>query len=201
MEQVLAVPTPILMEQAQFRNGWSDNTDLRIILDRSIFLDRDLAEHDPRFKQLIPYCVIEAEGHVLAYRRSTKGGESRLYGRSSIGIGGHVNSGDDRDGDNRHTYERAVQRELLEELRCPGTLDAHRFVAGMVNEDKTDVGAVHVGIVHVVRLQRIDELDLCSLAPEIESPGFWPARDIADFDQRLFEMWSRIVIRKLPEII
>ena len=201
MEQVLAVPTPILMEQAQFRNGWSDNTDLDLILDRSIFLDRELAEQDPRFKQLIPYCVIEAEGHVLTYRRSTKGGESRLYGRSSIGIGGHVNSGDDRDGDNRHTYERAVQRELLEELRCPGILDAHRFVAGMVNEDKTDVGAVHVGIVHVVRLNSLDALEVEYVAREIEGAGFWPTSDLIGFDLRLFELWSQIVINKLPEII
>ena len=45
-----------------------------------------------RLKQLISYCLLENEkGEILVYERLSGGGEERLHGQSSIGVGGHMN--------------------------------------------------------------------------------------------------------------
>ena len=49
-------------------------------------------EEDPSYKQLISYCLLENEkNEILVYKRLSDGGESRLHGQSSIGVGGHMN--------------------------------------------------------------------------------------------------------------
>ncbi len=46
-------------------------------------------EEDPSYKQLISYCLLENEhGEILVYERLSGGGEARLHGQSSIGVGG-----------------------------------------------------------------------------------------------------------------
>src|SRR5262245_66513838 len=67
----------------------------RTFLDRlgeaGFFVERERAERTPAWKQLIPYCVVAADERVLLMRRRAKGGEARLYGKLSIGVGGHIN--------------------------------------------------------------------------------------------------------------
>jgi predicted NUDIX family phosphoesterase len=60
------------------------------------FADRPAAESDPSRKQIIPYAVVLRGDQVFAAERLTGGGESRLHGKLSIGIGGHVNPIDER---------------------------------------------------------------------------------------------------------
>src|ERR671935_2558636 len=61
----------------------------------NFFLPRAQAEHDPTHKQLIPYVLVAFEGKVLHYVRGKKAGEQRLVAKGSIGIGGHMNEGDE----------------------------------------------------------------------------------------------------------
>src|ERR1700761_6360897 len=86
--------------------------------ENNFFAPRSAAETDPGFKQIIPYALLVHEGRVLHYVRGKKAGEQRLVSKGSIGIGGHMNDGDEGlfslDG---AAYEAAVQREVGEELK------------------------------------------------------------------------------------
>jgi len=117
------------------------------------FIVRSEAETNPAFKQLIPYVIISCDGKILSYVRGKRAGEARLVGLRSIGIGGHINPDDEMpllESDFRDVYLTAVQREVAEEVAIEGT---HRdTVVALINDDSTDVGKVHLGIVHHWRL-------------------------------------------------
>jgi predicted NUDIX family phosphoesterase len=117
------------------------------------FLPRPQAEEDPAYKQLIPYVLITDGERYLSYVRGRRAGEQRLVGHRSIGIGGHINPADDMplfDSDYRETYRAAVEREVAEEV----VVDAAHTdrVVALLNDDSTEVGSVHLGIVHYWRI-------------------------------------------------
>jgi len=117
------------------------------------FIVRSEAETNPDFKQLIPYVIISCDGKILSYVRGKRAGEARLVGLRSIGIGGHINPDDEMpllESDLHDAYLTAVQREVAEEVAIEsGHRDA---VVALINDDSTDVGKVHLGIVHHWRL-------------------------------------------------
>ncbi len=115
------------------------------------FIPRSRAEQDPTFKQLIPYVILTHGGKYLTYIRGKRAGETRLVGKRSIGIGGHINPIDDQmplfDTDFREAYQRAVDREVAEEI----SVDTNHTdsVVALLNDDSNEVGQVHLGIVHL----------------------------------------------------
>jgi predicted NUDIX family phosphoesterase len=122
----------------------------------TFFLSRDVAETDPGRKQIIPYVILECEGKVLFYVRGRRTAETRLSAKGSIGFGGHISTTDVslfHDGDRRawEMYRDAADREIREELHVDTSYD-ERLVA-VLNDDSTEVGQVHFGIVHVWRLK------------------------------------------------
>ncbi len=161
------------------------------------FMRRSLAEDDPAFKQLIPYAIFRHAGRILQYTRGKGGGEARLHAKRSIGIGGHINPLDASAGDismDHAAYERALRREIAEELeiRQPYT---HR-VAALLNDDETDVGRVHLGVVHMIDLESAEikakETDILDLAFE--------APDELRKNREHFETWSQICIHHLDQL-
>ena len=155
----------------------------------SRFLPRPDMENDPSFKQIIPYVIFRCRDRVFSYTRGTSQGEARLHAKRSIGVGGHV---DEADADGRATldaYEAALVRELDEEivLGSIGTI----LRVGLINDDSTPVGRVHLGVVHVCDLDR----------PEVtpREDGLADARFVAieelrgDLDQ--LETWSQIALK------
>jgi len=112
------------------------------------FVRRADAEKDPSLKQLIPYVLMEHAGKVLSYVRGKKSGESRLVAKRSIGIGGHINPVDEMPlfGDFREAYLNAVKREVDEEVVVETGYSER--VAALINDDSTEVGSVHLGVVH-----------------------------------------------------
>jgi predicted NUDIX family phosphoesterase len=126
---------------------------LGVILSRgnNFFLPRVRAEKDPAHKQIIPYTVLAFEDKVLHYVRGKKAGEQRLVSKGSIGIGGHMNEGDESlFALDEQAYRAGVEREVNEEIKI-GTQFEDRIVA-LLNDDTTEVGRVHLGIVHVFKL-------------------------------------------------
>src|SRR5262245_62773015 len=91
---------------------------LRGLCEHGFFVERTRAERTPAWKQVIPYCVVEHEGRVLLLRRRAKGGEARLHGKFSIGVGGHVNPVDHTEGEAIVT--EAARREIAEEIELDG---------------------------------------------------------------------------------
>jgi predicted NUDIX family phosphoesterase len=119
----------------------------------NFFLSRAKAETDPSHKQIIPYVLIAHADKVLHYVRGKKAGEQRLVAKGSIGIGGHLNDMDESlFAWDEAAYRAGVEREVNEEIRI-GSGFEDKIVA-LLNDDTTEVGRVHLGVVHVFRLEQ-----------------------------------------------
>src|SRR5256884_1613560 len=112
-----------------------------------LYLNRSDAEHDLRYKQLIPYVLIIGRGRILRYRRGRGGQETRLHGLYSVGIGGHISEEDHGLFSDDRGYQDGMRRELMEEVAINEVKDA---AVAVINDDSTEVGTVHFGVVHVV---------------------------------------------------
>src|SRR3954463_4210059 len=117
----------------------------------NFFLPRAQAENDPGYKQIIPYALITHGNQVLHYVRGKKAGEQRLVAKGSIGIGGHMNDTDESlFAFDENAYRAGVEREVNEEINMSSAFEDR--VVALLNDDTTEVGRVHLGIVHVFKL-------------------------------------------------
>src|SRR5580692_12761423 len=111
------------------------------------YLNRSEAELDKRYKQLIPYVLLICDDRILRYRRGKGGQETRLHGLYSVGVGGHISEEDTGLFSEGPGYHEAMRRELMEEVAIDVTKE---MAVAVINDDSTDVGYVHLGIVHIV---------------------------------------------------
>lgn len=119
---------------------------------------RATLEEMPEFRQIIPYIVLKVGDQYVHYTRTPKGGEERLHGKVSIGLGGHVDLEDIRfNGNNIHLVETlndAARREVMEEIGVG--VDASGVIraqwVGLVAANITSVDFVHIGVVAVWEL-------------------------------------------------
>jgi predicted NUDIX family phosphoesterase len=112
------------------------------------FRRRAEMETDPSMKQIIPYMIVRHGSQLFLFQRTTAGGEPRLHGKFSIGVGGHINRLDV--GGASDPVDAGLRRELEEEL-CIGGAWRARLV-GVLNDDTNAVGQVHFGLVHIVEV-------------------------------------------------
>lgn len=191
-ERVLVIPTLLFHELGYFQ-GFNGEVRpyLSTLFDRghTLFLPRAEAEEDPSYKQLIPYCLFRCAGKILHYRRGSGAGEGRLLGKRSIGIGGHISEEDA--GGSDHPYEVGMRREIAEEVELRS--DARESILGLINDDETAVGRVHLGVVHVFDLQ---EPRVIAREETIASVGFSEPAELADSAAE-FETWSQICLAEL----
>lgn len=153
-ENILVVKRALFDELGSFEGlNFEPQKYLNALLSRgnNFFLARRLAETDPSHKQIIPYVLVAFQDKVLYYVRGKKAGEQRLVAKGSIGIGGHMNETDESlFALDEAAYRAGVEREVNEEIRI-GAPFQDRIVA-LLNDDSTEVGQVHLGIVHVFKL-------------------------------------------------
>ena len=195
-ERVLVVPAAELDRLGRFQGFCGDADRYLGALLVPEFMDyrpRSEVEEDPSLKQIIPYVVFRCGDSVFCYRRGKSQGESRLHRRRSLGVGGHVA---EADADGRKTieaYEMALKRELDEEVRVdsPGRMTR----VGLINDDSTPVGSVHLGVVHVVDLERPE---VTPLEEGLAEPEFVKISELREsWDE--FETWSQICIASFLE--
>jgi predicted NUDIX family phosphoesterase len=143
-------------------------------------------EADPSFKQVIPYLVLRDGERWFLMRRTKGGGDARLHDRWSIGVGGHLNPGD---GD----VAGGLAREWAEELVAD--FEPAYAPVGLLNDDTTPVGSVHVGFVYVadaggrpVAIRETDKLE-----------GSFATTDEVAAVRDGLETWSRLVFDALTE--
>ena len=131
-----------------------------------VYLNRSEAELDKRYKQLIPYVLILCNGRILRYRRGKGGQETRLHGLFSVGVGGHISEEDHGLFSSDRGYQDGMRRELMEEVAIGDVKDA---AVAVINDDSTEVGYVHFGVVHVVQVadEKITEWITPALIAEI----------------------------------
>src|SRR5437016_12637604 len=117
----------------------------------NFFLPRAQAENDPTHKQIVPYAILAFKDKVLYYVRGKKAGEQRLVAKGSIGIGGHLNESDESlFAWDEKAYRAGVEREVNEEIKIDTKFDDP--IVALLNDDTTEIGQVHLGIVHVFKL-------------------------------------------------
>jgi predicted NUDIX family phosphoesterase len=191
VEHVLVVPTLLFHEVGYFQGFCADvDRYLSTLLDpaHTSYHPRPEMEQDPSYKQLIPYCIFQFEGKIFHYRRGTAQGEARLHSKRSIGIGGHISAEDDAA---PSAYEEGMRREIAEEVFLECNYRAECI--GLINDDETEVGRVHLGVVHRFHLESP------KVRPREESimeTGFAAPDDLAA-SLGEFETWSQICLKYL----
>ena len=195
MEHVLVITRALLDQLGSFQ-GFQPDADryLHAMLASGAnhFMERPAAENDPSHKQLIPYAVFHHAGRYLTYTRGGSSGEKRLVAKRSIGIGGHINPIDAaQDSLGETMYYNGVEREIAEELVLGGTHTQR--VIGLINDDSTEVGSVHLGVVHLFELSNDD---VKSNEDAIQDLRFETLEDLHESRDRL-ETWSQICIDHL----
>ncbi len=168
-------------------------TDLAF-LQHALWQPRANIEHDETFLQPIPYLVLRnAIGQAWCYQRS--GGDTRLDGRCSCGVGGHVDVTDAPEDEPfcaEATLGRALLRELAEELNGMASDLRDLRLQGLIYERFSPIGRVHIGVLYSALWCSADPP-----APRLDEPlqglGFIPLAGIAS-DPR-FELWSRLAAR------
>lgn len=198
-EKVLVVPTALFHELGYFQGFSADVSRYlpRLLEGREIeYLPRGSMEEDPSYKQLIPYVLFRWTGEdgqvqLFQYQRGGGMGERRLHAKRSVGIGGHISSLDAAAGHMAHVYREGMQRELAEEVAI--NTPYLETIAGLINDDETPVGKVHLGVVHLCDVERP------AVSPreeDILDAGFRPVDEILGrLDE--FESWSQIAVRAL----
>jgi predicted NUDIX family phosphoesterase len=200
-ENILVIRRSLFDELGAFQGlNFEPEEYLRAILSRgnNVFIPRLEAEKDPAFKQIIPYALIVFQNTVLYYVRGKKAGEQRLVAKGSIGIGGHMAEDADKflwHSTDEETYRAGVEREVNEEIKIDAPFE-DRIVA-LLNDDSTEVGRVHLGVVHVFKL----------VAPKVEKreamiTGLtFLAKDELFARRETMETWSQICLDSLDRLL
>jgi len=190
-ELVLVVPRRVLMPdpgwhgiQADLMSGQEFEA---VVAEHGQFRPRGAMERDRSWKQVIPYLVLRDGPRYFLMRRTKAGGDARLHDLWTIGVGGHLNPGD-RD------LAGGLRREWREEVRA--TFEPEFELIGLINDDTTDVGSVHVGAVYVADARG---RDVTILETEKLSGSFADPAAVAEVVDRM-ESWSALAFRHLEGV-
>lgn len=165
----------------------------RFVLNNYSFMERQKAEYNYNYKQVIPYILINFGGDFLLLKRTKKQTEKRLHDKYSLGIGGHINpSVSDK-------YENIIMeglyKELNEEISCP---DLNEFdFKGILYDDSTSVSKVHLGLVFVAVL---NTPDFRILEPHKMTASWVERGRLGDYYDG-FESWSKIIYEQYINIL
>jgi predicted NUDIX family phosphoesterase len=199
VEHVLVVPTSVFHEVGHFQGFHHDVEKYLSALLRPEWMSyrpRNEMEQDPSFKQLIPYVLFrhragEGQTDLFAYCRGSGQGESRLHRKRSVGIGGHISSEDVLTDNLTDVYREGLRRELAEEVQIE--TEYTECCVGIINDDQTDVGRVHLGIVHI-----FDVVTPRVVAREDDiSDGRFLSISELLAQREQFETWSQICLEAL----
>jgi predicted NUDIX family phosphoesterase len=180
-ELVFVVPRASVADEAGWYGIRTDDLDafLEALERDGRYEARTAMEVDPSFKQVIPYLVLRDGERFFLMRRTKAGVDARLHDRYSIGVGGHLNPGDGG-------VLGGLRREWHEELVAE--FEPEFRLVGLLNDDTTEVGAVHLGAVYVadatgrpVEIRETDKL----------SGAFAEPHEVAAVVDRM-ETWSRL---------
>ena len=188
-ERVLVIPSARLREIGWF-SGFSPRVEqyLPCLLapEHLSYRPRVLVEDDPTYKQLIPYVVLKWGDELFHYTRGKRATESRLQALRSIGVGGHIEARDSNLFED--AYREAMFREVNEEVDLQSAYEERCI--GLINDDSTPVGRVHLGIVHVFELHRPS---VRRREQALVRSGFASLRQLC-MERGEFESWSQLVL-------
>jgi predicted NUDIX family phosphoesterase len=188
-ERVLVIPTAIFHAAGVFQ-GFSSRVEHylpRLLAPRHQgYRPRSEIETDPSFKQIIPYVVLRWGDQLFHYTRGKRATEARLQALRSVGVGGHISAGDSNLFDS--PYREAMFREVAEEVVLDTSYEERCL--GLINDDSTAVGQVHLGIVHVFELA---EPNVRRREQALIRAGFSSLAELRS-QREEFETWSQFVL-------
>ncbi|AID01635.1 NUDIX domain-containing protein [Staphylococcus xylosus] len=197
-EMITVVPRKILFNDEENKfNGFLDKNTVKgqEIFDTLSEFEvkrRGDMEEDPTFKQLISYCILENENdELLVYERLSGGGEARLHGQSSIGVGGHMNDVKGAESINEVLRVNA-QRELEEEVGLSESKSQNLAYIGFINDDTNEVGEVHLGVVFKIH---VNSNDVQAMETDTLRIKWVDQSKIEDYDE--FETWSALILQAI----
>lgn len=156
------------------------------------FGPRRILEELDDYRQIIPYIVLCVGDRVVRYRRTPASGETRLHGRTSIGLGGHVDLVDARSTGERFdllsTVEHAAERELDEELGDVTCL--RRRWVGLLVDNETPVGKVHIGLIGVWDIAGLPQRKAEDAVGEVAAVSFAQLNE----ESASLETWSSLLL-------
>ena len=188
-ENIMVVETKILRGEFELSRGLNMVGDeiFNFILSNHRFMPRESAERDPDYKQIIPYITIRHGSLWLLFQRKSAQTETRLHNKYSLGLGGHITR---EAGEGQYDPIMAgLYRELGEEI----VIDhgEPRYI-GVLNDDETDVGRVHLGLYFQVSADSTNfEL------PEADKMSAqWVDAGYLDGYRAMMETWSQFILAK-----
>jgi predicted NUDIX family phosphoesterase len=181
-EQVMVVERARIAEYLIERGLVQERTEeiLDAIVEHHFFIDRPVAEVSPQYKQIIPYVLIRHGDSFFLLQRTQKQTEARLHHKLSLGIGGHINP------DTPELLD-GLQKELEEEVEVVGDYDLSFL--GILNDDTTEVGSVHLGAVYVLDAHE----GVVHVRETEKMSGRWVAQGELRALREQMETWSQIV--------
>lgn len=186
------------------------NNPAKVFRQPTYLLERSVCETDQNYLQIIPYITLYDPNICcfFIYQRGAKGGEDRLHGRCSMGLGGHVEvqpkEHDQDDFINILTLE--ASRELFEETgltvedvpleKIKQALMEENF--GLIHCRQTDVDKVHLGLSLVFQ---VDHTRVAKTEENVISKGEWLT--VGEIYQKALsgeielENWTKIVLQTI----
>lgn len=159
--------------------------------DKTCWIERSNAEKNILFKHIIPYVLcMNTQNRLACYIRC--GSEKRLAGLYSCGIGGHAEE-IDKAATLQKTIENGLYRELTEEISNFNKLKIELEYLGVIHENKTEAGLVHVGIVYLCR---------CSsdILPEpAQELGNLQWKSLHEIKELRTELWTGLALSLLEQ--
>lgn len=194
MRSILCIPTPTNLPPI----SPCTSHDVATLLRDATFREKSAAETDPRFRQIIPYCVVTHDGRILTYKRS--GSEGRLSGLMSCGIGGHIEEDDHCESLHGHkpglyAILCAAYREHWEEIGVGPW--AMSDPLALICCQEAEVDRVHLGVLFQSTLEEF-EMERLRFSSEISDPAFFDLWTIRN-SSMLLESWSELAIKFLSD--
>lgn len=187
-ENVLVVSTPVI---ERYLSSSFDPRDAGAVIalanESRTFLPRSRVEQDESVKQIIPYVCIRHEDAYVLLQRTKKQSEARLHNKFSLGIGGHINDGEEQA---RDLVAAGLLRELREEIELSQGWTLN--LLGTIYDPTTAVGRVHFGIVY--ELESVDKTFSLN-EPEMMSASWVSISNLQSYRERM-ETWSQVLFDK-----
>lgn len=155
---------------------------LKLINQKKEFLPRSAMELDPSYKQIIPYLVFSHNDSFFLMQRTANATETRLKNKYSLGIGGHIRE-EDLTNDSLFSW---AEREFHEEVDYKDQFTIKPL--GILNDDATAVGQVHVGFVFLLE----GVTPHISVKSELKSGQLLTLQECKSYFNTM-ETWSQIV--------
>ena len=162
---------------------------------KGFFHSRYDCEDDELVLQFLPYVLLFRDDKtVFCYSRSKDiktYGEKKLFGKRSIGVGGHIIPPD-----GPFYLQKCIEREVIEEeVEIEGDYSEPRLVGTLFAKNRP-VDKVHFGLIYKIHLKG----DVRPNEKSITGGKMIPIKELEKAGKRNFETWSSILAPHLNAI-